>query len=187
MAFESPVTKVYNVLPPPREDLDEVLAILFTGPCQPSPDDLKRTPLLVRRNPVKKALEWLKLNHIGYSDIEISAKNLSQYPEDVPPVSIMWRESLTNTIKESVSLNDKGEEDGIIEGDCPFVVHGLTGGEMSAKSIEALKGIALKHWRSGKKVLRVGHSANPCKSYNNPSLYPQMFPWLFPYGLGGIG
>src|ERR1700733_12465535 len=33
----------------------------------------------------------------------------------------------------------------------------------------------------------------PCEAmahstkYHNPLLYPKMFPWLFPYGLGGIG
>ena len=32
IAFESPVPKLYQSLPPPVEDLDEVLAILFTGP-----------------------------------------------------------------------------------------------------------------------------------------------------------
>ena len=36
IAFESLVAKVYNILPPPVEDLDEVLAVLFTGPCKPT-------------------------------------------------------------------------------------------------------------------------------------------------------
>ena len=27
----------------------------------------------------------------------------------------------------------------------------------------------------------------PILAYNNPQLFPQMMPWLFPYGLGGIG
>jgi hypothetical protein len=38
----------------------------------------------------------------------------------------------------------------------------------------------------GGKMLAVGHSAQPESIYNNPELYPQIFPWLFPYGLGGI-
>jgi hypothetical protein len=48
VAFESPIPKVYHALPPPIEDLDEVLAILFTGPCKPCDKDFARTPLLVR-------------------------------------------------------------------------------------------------------------------------------------------
>jgi hypothetical protein len=31
VAFELPIPKIYNILPPPHEKLDEVLAILFTG------------------------------------------------------------------------------------------------------------------------------------------------------------
>ena len=45
VAFESPVPKIYNILPPPR-DLDEMLAILFTGPCKPTKKDFARTPLV---------------------------------------------------------------------------------------------------------------------------------------------
>ena len=39
VAFESPTPKVYAILPPPRDDLDEVFAILFTGPSKPTPKD----------------------------------------------------------------------------------------------------------------------------------------------------
>ena len=35
IAFATPIPKVYQSLLPPMEDLDEVLAILFTGPCKP--------------------------------------------------------------------------------------------------------------------------------------------------------
>ncbi len=36
-------------------------------------------------------------------------------------------------------------------------------------------------------MLAVGHAAEPQSIYNNTALYPSMFPWLFPYGLGGLG
>jgi len=54
-------------------------------------------------------------------------------------------------------------------------------------SVEALKGIALRHWNNGGGALAVSHSAKSKSIYNDPSLYPQAFPWLFPYGLGGVG
>jgi hypothetical protein len=90
VAFEHPMQKIYTVLPPPIEEMDEVLAFIFTGPCQPTEDDFHRIPLLVRRNKVAKALEWLKLNHKDYADLEISYKNLESYPEDSPPVVINY-------------------------------------------------------------------------------------------------
>jgi len=75
VAFESSISKIYNILPPPREDLDKMLAILFMGPCKPTAEDFARTPFLVRRNPVINALEYLKLNHADYADVEISLAN----------------------------------------------------------------------------------------------------------------
>jgi hypothetical protein len=39
--------KIYTVLPPPIKEIDEVLAFIFTGPCQPTEDDFHRIPLLV--------------------------------------------------------------------------------------------------------------------------------------------
>ncbi|KAH0586948.1 hypothetical protein H2248_005778 [Termitomyces sp. 'cryptogamus'] len=94
IAFEAPVLKVYDMLPPPKEDMDKVLAILSTGPAQPTPEDLKQLPLLVHSKAVKRALEWLKLNHVGYLDIIISDDNLNNYPEDKPPVEIVYHKSL---------------------------------------------------------------------------------------------
>ena len=109
-AFESPIPKIYNVLLPPRDEMDDVLAILFRGPCKPTPEDLQRTPFLVRRNYVAKALEWLKLNHSNYADIEISSKNLNEYDENSPPVSIEYCESNTNKVTEGTSVFDKEVE-----------------------------------------------------------------------------
>ncbi|KAF5372660.1 hypothetical protein D9615_009864 [Tricholomella constricta] len=175
------------MLPPPKEELDEYLAILFTGPCIPTEEDYKRTPVLVRRNFVRTALDWLVLNHPDYADVGISEDNLAEYPETEPLVSVIYRESASIQTFEGSSLHKDEDEDGIKHGDCPFVVHGLTGDSLGAKSTEVLKGLALKHWRSGGKVLRVGHSSEPSSIFKNPALYPQMFPWLFPYGLGGVG
>ena len=187
IAFESPVPKLYQSLPPPVEDLDEVLAILFTGPCKPSEKEFERTPLLVRRKKVADALEWLKLNHIDYADLDISYEELNRYPEHVPPVSLHYQHSLTNKVEEGTSVFDDAPDDGVEEGDCPFVVHGLTGDQLTTKSTSALKGIALRHWNNHGAALGISHDASPQSIYNNPSLYPQIFPWLFPYGLGGIG
>jgi hypothetical protein len=187
VAFESPIPKIYSVLPPPREDLDEVLAILFTGPSKPTSEDFSRTPFLVRRNAVIAALEWLKLNHADYAKIEISREHMDQYDEDMPPVSIEYRESVTNKVPEGTSVFDQEEEEGTEKGDCAFVVHVLTGETLNSMSPNAIKFLALRHLNNNGKILAVGHSDRLESMWNNPQLYPQMFPWLFPYGLGGVG
>jgi hypothetical protein len=51
---------------------------------------MERTPLLVRRKRVSAALEWLKLNHIDYYDLDISYKNLEQYPDHGIPVVVAY-------------------------------------------------------------------------------------------------
>ena len=187
IAFESPLPKVYRILPPPVEDMDDVLAILFTGPSKPTEQDLTRLPLLVRRNHVRKALEWLKLNHVDYKDLEISYENLEKYPEDTPPVSVEYRCEESNKVPEGTSTFDNEVDDGVATGDCPFIVHGLTGVQLETKTVDAQKALALRHWSNRGKALAIGRSPHPESIYDNPSLYPQLFPWLFPYGHGGIG
>ena len=104
IAFNSPVPKVYSQLPPPMEDLDEVLAVLFTGPCKPTKKEFQRTLLLVRRKQVARVLKWIKLNHSDYADMEIAYNKLDHYPEQSPPVSIEYQHFLTKKKKEPVCL-----------------------------------------------------------------------------------
>jgi hypothetical protein len=187
VAFETPMPRIYSHLPPPRADMDDVLAIFFTGPCKPTAEDYKRSLVLVRRNAVAEALEWLKLNHKDYSDIEISHKNLAEYPENEPPCSVEYKALDTNKTAEGTSVHDMEEEDGVEDGDCAFTVHGLTGEKLDIMSTSKIKAMALKHLNSKGKFLVVGHHEKPESIWDNPQLYPRMFPWLFPYGLGGIG
>ena len=134
-----------------------------------------------------KALEWLKLNHIDYADLEISYNNLASYPEDSPLVVVKYRQSMTNKTPEATSVHDMELENGTTEGMCPFTVHTLTSDEYNTINLDTLKAIAAKHLDDGGKVLAIGHSKEPKSIWKNPKLYLQMFPWLFPYGLGGIG
>ncbi|KAI0739248.1 hypothetical protein C8Q80DRAFT_1222380 [Daedaleopsis nitida] len=123
-----PMPKIYSVLPPARKDLDEVLVFMYIGPNVPTHKEFKRTPMLVRRNKVKEALEWLKLNHSDYADLDISYTNLNKYSEDEPLVIVNYTQSMeSNKDPEATAVNDTEEDEGIEEGDCPFVVHGLTG------------------------------------------------------------
>ena len=187
VAFESPVLRVYEELPPPKADMDEVLAIMFSGPTPPTDAEYRRLPLLVRRNKVSRALHWLVLNHSAYTNISISYKNLEEYPEDKPPVFVGYMKSESNRTSEELSVFDTGEDIGVQSGECPFVVHGLTGDSFETQTSQKLKAEALRHLNSNGKFLVVGHESKLQSIYNNPTLYSSMFPWLFPYGLGGLG
>ena len=188
--FSNPTLAVYRMLPPSRDEMKEVLAFIFTGSAQPTEENFKRTPFLVRREKVSKALDWLKLNHSDYKDLEISGENLASYPLSGVPVIIDYKRTLSdksNKIPATMSNHDMEEEEGTEEGICPFTVHGITGDEYTKLSMTALKARALKHLQDQGKVLGIGQDDKPQSMYDNPQVYPQMFPWLFPYGCGGVG
>jgi hypothetical protein len=128
----------------------------------------------------------LKLNHSGYSDLEISYSNLEGYEDNKIPVVVDYRKTTENKNPEATSVFDNELEDGVEKGPCPFVVHGIAADKLDTKTTRELKAIALKHLNNGGKVLAVGRADKPESMYDNPSLYPQMFPWLFPYGHGGL-
>ncbi|PSS37384.1 hypothetical protein PHLCEN_2v774, partial [Hermanssonia centrifuga] len=186
VVFPQPVAKLCNVLPPPRADIDECLAVLFTGSCRPGEVEYSRTPLLVRHCKVMDALRWLQRNHVDYVDVEISEQNMSTYPEDEPPVSVFHRPTDGRLGGEMLAVYDSSEERGTETGPCPFAVHGLTGAELATMTYTAKIATAVEYFRSGGKVIAYGHGNEPASIYHNPSLYPGMFPWLFPYGLGGF-
>ena len=71
VAFANPTPKIYNELPPPISDFDEVLLVIFLAPSYPTDEELKRTPLLAHRKPITDALCWLILNHVNYHDVKI--------------------------------------------------------------------------------------------------------------------
>ncbi|KAK0222352.1 hypothetical protein IW262DRAFT_1448326 [Armillaria fumosa] len=173
VAFEAPVSKVYDVLPPPQDELDEVLAVMFTGPTLPTEEEMGRTPLLVHHNVVKNALHWLLLNHCDYSHVRFSEENMATYIDD------------TNKVPEGTSVFDDADADGTTKGPCPVMVHSLVGEHLETLSLDVQKSMAARHFKDNNGVLTVGHAVEPQLIYNNTSLYLSMFPWLFLYRYGG--
>ncbi|KAJ7820847.1 hypothetical protein B0H14DRAFT_3089223 [Mycena olivaceomarginata] len=151
--FSQPILKVYHRLPPSREELNEVLAFVFTGYAHPTPEEFERTPMLVRRQNVLEALEWLKLNHEGYWDLEISMDNLMSYPDRGIPVVVDYRRSKGDTTDSvpvgSTAVNEIPKERGTKSGKCTFAVHGLTSEEYATASMETIKHVALQHLTRG--------------------------------------
>ncbi|KAF8574125.1 hypothetical protein K439DRAFT_1373297 [Ramaria rubella] len=185
--FPNPTPKIYQALPPHCNELDEVLAFIFTGPTKPTEKELHWTPLMVHSNKVHEALTWLKCNHKDYLDLDISIHNLNSYKDNEIPVTIEYHESQYNKYAQSISIHDCEPEEGTAEGECPFVVHGITGDELPIHNTEKLMAIAMEHLKNEGRMLGVGQASQPASIYDNPQLYPQAFSWLFPYGLGGVG
>ncbi|KAF9051700.1 hypothetical protein BJ165DRAFT_1341134, partial [Panaeolus papilionaceus] len=191
IAFEQPTRKMYDKLPVSIKELDQVLAVLFTGHKPPSDEDLGRTPVLVRRHRVQMALEWLKLNNAQYIDLEIDYETLNTYPLFGVPVEVVYKKTSVeegNVLQSMKSQFDTNDERGTDKGPCPFTVHGLTADDHTRMSTLQRKTAGLKHLKQGRSLLAVGHSEDPESIFGDVDLlYPRMFPWVFPYGLGGHG
>ncbi|KAJ6467370.1 hypothetical protein C8R45DRAFT_764232, partial [Mycena sanguinolenta] len=129
--FQSPVIQVYQKLPLSQDEMSQVLAFLFMGSAKPTEEDFERTPMLVRRARVKAALDWLKLNHPDYCDLDISAENLAALPEAGIFCGVEWKETNVNDPlleSEGLSQHNTGEDrKGTERGACPFVVSSITG------------------------------------------------------------
>lgn len=190
IAFEHPSKKIYDRLPMSKSDLCEVLSIVYTGVSPPSDEDLKRTPVLVRREKVRAALEWLRLNHKDYQDLTIDYDALESYALEGVPVGLLSKENLQdsgNVLAAAKSVFDNTFEEGTSAGPCPYSVAGLTAERHGNMTTSQRKAVGLLYLKNGGQSLAVGHDETPQSIWSNPSLYPQMFPTLFPYGHGGIG
>jgi hypothetical protein len=127
--FATPVVKAYNILPLSKDELSEVLDFVFLGPVRPTERYFVRTPMLVRRDRVKDALDWSKLNQRDYQDLEISAENFKNLLESGIPCGVDWRETKdgeTKNVAEAMSVHVNGEEN-IEQRPCSFAVSGLSG------------------------------------------------------------
>jgi len=59
--FANPTPKIYNILPPPLEEMDNILAFIYTGPYKPTKSDFERILLLVKHKKVAAALRIVKI------------------------------------------------------------------------------------------------------------------------------
>jgi hypothetical protein len=92
-----------------------------------------------------------------------------------------------NKIASAMSVYNNQFEDGTTDGPCQFIVHSLTRSEFKNMSMDRLKARALQHLSENGSTLGISHDLKPQSMYGNSQAYPQIFPWLFPYGFGGIG
>ncbi|KAJ6628646.1 hypothetical protein B0H10DRAFT_1777985, partial [Mycena sp. CBHHK59/15] len=112
-------------------------------------EDFERTPMLVRKEKVVRALECLKLNHEGYTDLEISQENLASYAERDVLVVVDWRKT-NQEVHDSVparttAVNEMPHEYRTRTGRCTFAVHGLTGTGYATTTMKTIKAVALQH------------------------------------------
>ncbi|KAJ7026678.1 hypothetical protein C8F04DRAFT_891735, partial [Mycena alexandri] len=190
-------------LPPSLEDIITPVCVIFVGSKPPTAEWLrtKATPLIVRKEKVLNALNWLKIHNHLYSEIPINKDVLDALPDEtIPPFHIQHvlpsrgLESTTSDYvpgsaappEPSTSVPNLSEILQAAPPQVPFqsvVVADVDGHAPSAD----LRSAALKHMKkSGSNYVEIPHDKNPANEFNNPHLFPMMYPTLFPYGLGGM-
>ncbi|KAJ3482221.1 hypothetical protein NLI96_g7136 [Meripilus lineatus] len=187
IVFSQPIAKLCKVLPPTFEEMEGCMGVVFVGPNKPTIEDYKRTRFLVRKSYVRAALNWLVLNHKDYKDVIIDASRLDKYDENVPPGFIKYQPGSATETGENIASHENVEERGTETGPCPLTVQGISVDTLTGLTPKArIASVIRNHLREGKPVLAVGRSDVPESIYHNPEQFPGMFPWLFPYGLGGF-
>ncbi|KAJ6592024.1 hypothetical protein DFH09DRAFT_1305950 [Mycena vulgaris] len=167
---------IAKTLPPSIEDIVTPIGVIFVGSDPPSAEWLKTkaTPLIVQKERVMKALDWLKIHNHLYRNVAVDREVLRDHDDNVPPsrkpphphVSTISsvRRPLLNLFQ-SVVVAD-------LDGDAPSRV---------------LRSEALKHLKKpGSNYVEIPHDPKAVNEFNNPHLFPMIYPTLFPYGLGDL-
>ncbi|KAJ7021419.1 hypothetical protein C8F04DRAFT_874865, partial [Mycena alexandri] len=193
-------SSIARSLPPSLEDIITPVCVIFVGSSPPTEEWLrtKAIPLIVRKERVLKALNWLKIHNHLYAEIPINQPILDALPdESILPFRIQHilpSAGIDVTTSDYIpgSSSPPSETPNLADilipppPQAPFQSVVVTDVDGNAPSSE-LRAAALRHMKKpGGNYLELPHDKDPANEFNNPHLFPMMYPTLFPYGLGGI-
>ncbi|KAJ7673935.1 hypothetical protein DFH06DRAFT_913363, partial [Mycena polygramma] len=195
---------IAQTLPPPIEDIVTPICVVFVGSQPPTAEWLreKATPLVVRKERVQNALTWLKVHNHLYRDVTIDTAALDQIPDesilpfhvqhiipnagiDVTTSDYVPGSSQPPPAPAAPVVPNLSEIFDPAPSSVPFQSVVVADVDGNAPSHE-LRSAALEHMKKpGSNYIELPHDPNPTNEFNNPSLFPMMYPTLFPYGIGG--
>ncbi|KAF9001045.1 hypothetical protein BDZ89DRAFT_900060, partial [Hymenopellis radicata] len=190
-------TALLRCLPPSMDEIIAPICVLFIGSTKPSDDWLRRhvKPLAVDGHRIRRALVWLKANNSLYEGIEFNELVLTEF-EKRPwlPVPIQHvvpssaGETLTSRYDSSAAPPDSSPDvpdDASI--DIPMSNVFITDLDMTDTSRNLRLG-ALCHVkeRDGHYTVELPHDREPANEFFDQTLFPKVYPTLFPYGIGGL-
>ncbi|KAI0335961.1 hypothetical protein GY45DRAFT_1230153, partial [Cubamyces sp. BRFM 1775] len=192
--------KLATVLPPTVQDILTPICVIFVGHQKPTREWLeqKAKPLVVHREYVLSALRWLKNNNPLYSDVEIDSERVNDLPvhgllphevhhlapdESSQSVTSRYDIGCSNVDREAdhASAEDLARSEHVA---LHKVVLTDVDGRAPSKELSAA---AVRHIKSkGGAFIEIPHGPKPVNEFCNPSLFPMIYPSLFPYGIGGF-
>jgi len=196
IVFPQHPESISNIMPPPIGDVITPICILFCGSTPVTSKWLKEKarPLVVRREVVLRALQWLCVHNHLYKDVTIDADRISMLPEeDVLPYNIE-HVPISAAARVLVSRYDSSGDERLpqnatseLPSDSPVQFESVTITDVDANAPSyQLKAAALRHAKRGGSFIQVPHDAEPLNEFFNPTMFPMLYPSLFPYGTGGF-
>ncbi|KAJ7754880.1 hypothetical protein B0H16DRAFT_1662829 [Mycena metata] len=189
---------IAKTLPPSLSDVTTPICVVFVGSQPPTAEWLqkKATPLIVRKERVLGALNWLKIHNHLYRDVLIDKKELDSLPDEtILPFHVQHvvpNAGIDVTTSDYIPGSARPDVPHLVDilqppvSNVPFQSVVVTDVDGNAPSSE-LKSAALRHLKKpGSNYVEIPHDPNPANEFNNPHLFPMMYPTLFPYGLGGF-
>ncbi|KAF8184083.1 hypothetical protein K438DRAFT_1598658, partial [Mycena galopus ATCC 62051] len=196
-----------NILPPPLSDVfDEICVVLVGSKDTPiTTSMLERTPLLIRRQRIIDALIWLKDNNPLYADLDVAdiRRNAATYPEHGVPIpeEIIFRAPSSS---EGASYTTQANDEALCDKSrLPMQTRTVIDAESVDSTFQQSKLDALqvlneskssydKRRKAASELVRQHNQAfikfpsgsRPQGTRNNPLLFGQLWPTLFPYGVG---
>ncbi|KAL0061500.1 hypothetical protein AAF712_011643 [Marasmius tenuissimus] len=181
-------------MPPPLSRIqDEICVILVGSPeVEITYEMLKKSPLLVRRKKIEKALMWLIDHNPLYSDLSKGAmvNNLEEYPEyDCPlPVKEFLRtNSASNQGASYTTYSDQANAE-LFEGSndpTELTSTMLVDVDNITTTYRQRKLDALRKLKQQQQEFVKFPSGNmPLSTSKNPKTFGWLWPVLFPYGVG---
>ena len=201
-AHQMDINSTVSVLPRTPEDVNGNISVVFLG-SSPYRSACLKTVFFVRKKKIWSFLNWLVINNPLYAHVTLDSNILDQYPEDdmLPGIDERVVESntgLEDTIFEAETAGLSEHPSSLVGNDptsdnnFPIVFLEKTGvtdpdaSRTKGRNVHAsaVENLVRKPGANADLLIPNGYAAIP--EYDNPSLFPGMYPTIFPYGIGGF-
>ncbi|KAJ6548847.1 hypothetical protein B0H19DRAFT_1211594 [Mycena capillaripes] len=178
---------IAKVLPPSIDEIVTPICVIFVGSNPPTQEWLqkKAKPLTVRKEKVMAALSWLKTHNPLYKNVEINHHVFNGQPDEaILPFHVQHILPSTGIASATSSYIPTPQADEAPKcSDADDLSIEPTAGHASSNE---LRQAAIKHMNMpGNNYLGIPHEKHPVNEFDNPALFPMIYPTLYPYGIGG--
>src|SRR5260370_19968067 len=199
-AHEQNVVSTAKALPRTAADISNTISVLFVGPSKDVPKSMLKNVFCIRKAKVCSFLQWLRLNHQMYCeyDIDISALDTFEDDDALPGIENRVIFDIEANTKERLNEDSASIDPPVasqLYADSNYLdssnnpqVHVMLehtgiadpdGASIPARSLvaSALCNLGSGIQNNSDADLYIFRGSSPISEYNNPSLFPGMFPF----------